>query len=246
MQKQITVPGLGLVLISKKSNARKLKIRIHPEKGILVTVPWHNSFKKGERFVLENIDWIKAKVKLLNSNTSTSTFNSESIFITRFYETKFEVDARFELKAKISKNQILFLYNPLRVDFESAIVQDFIKKAILKSLRKEAKEYLQTRFIFLSSKYNLTANKLSIGSASTRWGTCNSKNDIRLSCRLLLLPDYLIDYVITHELCHIIHKNHSKDFHDLLDKLTNGKSSILNKELKKHSIQIKPGDYSYQ
>ena len=245
MHKQITVPGLGLVQISKKSNAKRLKIRIHPEKGILVTIPLHTTYRRGKLFVLENIEWIKSKSKIIDNSAKDVLFDSESVFITRFSETKFEVDTRFDLKGKIRNNQILFLYNPLIIDFEQAIIQEFIKKTILKSLKKEASVYLVNRFEKLSKTHKLTANKVSIGSASTRWGTCNSRDEIRLSCRLMLLPDHIIDYVIIHELCHIIHKNHSKKFHDLLNIHTSGKSSMLNKELKSHSIHIKPGDYRF-
>ncbi len=246
MQKQITVPGLGLVQISKKSNARRLKIRIHPEKGILVTIPWHTSFKKGEKFVLENIDWIKDKNHKIDLNSTITQFNPESEFITRSFNTIFEVDSRIELNAKIDMEQILFLYNPLKIDFEKTEVQDFIKKVIINGLKKEAKLYLPKRVDLLSTKHKLYPTKLTIGSASTRWGTCNTKNEIRLSCRLLLLPDHLIDYVITHELCHIVHKNHGDEFHQLLNSLTNGHSAALNKELRTHSIHIKPGNYKFK
>lgn len=246
MQKQITVPELGLVNISKKSNAKNLKIRIHPEKGILVTIPMHSSYREGKKFVLKNIEWIKEKTDILQNKISEVNFNQDSIFITRTCKIFFEVDARVELKAKITNNTIIYYYNPLKIDFSEQHIQDFIKKIILKLLIKEAKVYLKSRYEELSKKHNLHASSLTIGTASTRWGTCDTRNRIRLSCRLLLLPDHLIDYIILHEMSHLIHKNHSKDFHQLLNKLSDGKSAELNHEIKQHSIQIRPGDYSYE
>jgi len=51
------------------------------------------------------------------------------------------------------------------------------------------------------------------------------------------LPEYLSDFIILHELCHTIHKNHGVQFHELLSKIS-GNEKILNKELKKYSSQI--------
>jgi predicted metal-dependent hydrolase len=51
------------------------------------------------------------------------------------------------------------------------------------------------------------------------------------------LPEHLSDFIILHELCHTVHKNHGPHFHDLLNKIT-GNEKLLNKELKKYSSQL--------
>ena len=51
------------------------------------------------------------------------------------------------------------------------------------------------------------------------------------------LPDALIDYVIIHELCHTIHKNHGPRFHQLLDRLTGGQDRTLRRQLKAYSTR---------
>ena len=64
----------------------------------------------------------------------------------------------------------------------------------------------------LSAFTGLSYQKLGIGSAASRWGSCNGKNEIRLSWRLVLLPEELIQYVVIHELCHTAEHNHSAAF----------------------------------
>lgn len=245
MQRTITFPDIGTVQISKKSNARKLKIRIHPEKGVLVTIPKRSSFKEGEKFVQKNSDWVLEKLHQLQQKSEDVLFTPEKVFVTRISKLEYEVDARVNLKAVLRGNTLKIIYNPLLVDFENSEIQDFIKKNILRLLTKESKIYLTERYIHLSDKFNLHATKLSFGKAATRWGTCNSRDEIRLSSRLLLLPNHLIDYVITHELCHLRYKNHGADFHNLLNQLSENKSKDLNKELRTYSIHLKPGDYSF-
>jgi hypothetical protein len=54
--------------------------------------------------------------------------------------------------------------------------------------------------------------KLTITSARTRWGSCSGKNALSFSFRLALCRPSAVEYVVVHELCHILHKNHSKAF----------------------------------
>ncbi len=246
MRKTLSVQGIGSVLVSKKSNARNLKLRIHPEKGILVTIPYRSSYNEAEKFVLKNAEWIKEKTKLLSQNEKLKIFTPDSIFKTRASEIEFEYDAHSILSSQMSVNKLLFKYNPLKIDFEDKEVQNFIKKCIVKLLLAEASLYLLERYMYLCQKHKIPFHYLTVGKASTNWGVCNTKNEIRLSCRLLLLPDHLIDYVILHEICHIKHKNHGSDFHKMLNELSDNKSKELNKKLKTYSPHIVPGDYSYQ
>ena len=53
----------------------------------------------------------------------------------------------------------------------------------------------------------------------TRWGSCSRKGLITLSTELIKLPDIYIEYVIIHELCHLKHHNHGKEYYNLLSEL---------------------------
>ena len=81
-------------------------------------------------------------------------------------------------------------------------------------------------------------NKVKINNAKTRWGSCSIENNITLSLQLMRLPDYLIDYVILHELAHTKVKNHSIHFWDFLDSITDSKAKNLDKELKSFYLQV--------
>ena len=99
-------------------------------------------------------------------------------------------------------------------------------------LRKQAKEYLPKRLEELAQKHKFKYNSLRIKNVKTIWGSCSGKNNINLNLNLMKLRPELIDYVILHELCHTIEKNHSKKFWDLLEKnLPTAK--VLRKELKR-------------
>lgn len=82
--------------------------------------------------------------------------------------------------------------------------------------RQEAKKYLPVRTAYWSDIMGLTPAYVHITGAKKRFGSCNEKNGICFSFRLMTYPEKVIDYVIIHELAHIKHKNHSAEFYSLI------------------------------
>ncbi len=93
-------------------------------------------------------------------------------------------------------------------------------KLLQKWLLKKSTHPLQEKTLALAQDLGLEVAKISMGAQKGRWGSCSSAGNIRLNCRLLLLPEYLIDHVILHELCHRVHMNHSPAFKALLEKVS--------------------------
>ena len=87
-----------------------------------------------------------------------------------------------------------------------------------KRLKKLAQEYIPTRVCEFSKIMGLTPTGIKITSAKTRHGSCSGKNSLCFSYRLMRYPKAAVDYVIVHELAHIKHKNHQKEFYTLIEK----------------------------
>ncbi|MDR0825039.1 MAG: M48 family metallopeptidase, partial [Prevotella sp.] len=84
----------------------------------------------------------------------------------------------------------------------------------------------------LAEKHSFQYAIVKINKSRTRWGSCSSMKNINLSFYGMLLPEYLIDFVILHELCHTVEMNHGEKFWALLDKVSDGRSHELTQELK--------------
>ncbi|MDR2814200.1 MAG: M48 family metallopeptidase [Prevotellaceae bacterium] len=104
--------------------------------------------------------------------------------------------------------------------------------------RRQAKQLLPKRVETLAARYGFTYNKISIKNIHSRWGSCSVQNNLNFSIYLMCLPDDLVDYVILHELCHTLHKNHGPKFWALLDAVTGGKAREQAALMRRYSTQM--------
>ena len=88
-----------------------------------------------------------------------------------------------------------------------------------KILRKRAKEIIPLKVQYFSELIGVSPTRITITGARTRFGSCSGKNSISFSFYLMRFPEEAIDYVVVHELCHILHHNHSKEFYKEIEKI---------------------------
>jgi len=105
----------------------------------------------------------------------------------------------------------------------------------IKISKEQALKKIALRVKYYSSLTGFKYKQIKITSAQKRWGSCSAQNNLNFPQRLALAPDKVIDYVIVHELCHIKHKNHSKNF-------WNEVAQIM-PDYKKHRLWIKNHGY---
>ncbi len=244
-RKILNIPEIGEIILERKSGQRTIRLRINPSTGIFVSIPPLVSDREAKKFVINNIDWLKDKISKIEANNQETAFTKDSIFISRFHSLSFDSDNQSGVLGKIEDDGTIRVSVAKDVDIGDKSFQKFLENVILNALLKEAHEYLPPRFSNIADKHGFSYRSLDIGKAGKILGSCKSTNDIRLSCRLMLLPDELIDYVLIHELCHTVHKNHGPKFKELLNQCTDGKMKELEKKLKKHSTKIVPGNYRY-
>lgn len=89
---------------------------------------------------------------------------------------------------------------------------DAVRRAVVRWYRRAANEYFSQRVPQLARAAALAPPRLVVSSARSRWGSCNSRREVRLAWRLAKAPSALVDYVICHELAHLRHMNHSSAF----------------------------------
>lgn len=84
---------------------------------------------------------------------------------------------------------------------------------------RRAKELLPPKVARYAAQLGVTPAGLTITGARTRFGSCSAKDRLSFSWRLMLYPEAAIDYVVVHELCHILHKNHGPAFYRAVESI---------------------------
>lgn len=88
----------------------------------------------------------------------------------------------------------------------------------INALKSRAKDIIPERVEYYSNIMGLKPSGVKITSAQKRFGSCSGKNSLCFSYILMQYPMEAVDYVVVHELAHIVHKNHSKEFYRLIEK----------------------------
>ena len=86
-------------------------------------------------------------------------------------------------------------------------------------LRNSAKHILPARVAYYADIMGIKYGRITITGAKTRFGSCSSKGNLAFSYRLMLYPEEAIDYVVVHELAHIVELNHSKAFYSVVENI---------------------------
>ena len=92
-----------------------------------------------------------------------------------------------------------------------------IDKGIKRLFKRNTEIQIANRLPYWSKITGIEYNEVKVRDAITRYGSCMpTKKNLYFSSRLIMLPEYVIDAIIVHELCHMKYKNHNKDFYDLV------------------------------
>lgn len=94
-----------------------------------------------------------------------------------------------------------------------------LSESQIKKMKIDASGIINEKVRYYSRVMNVSPRNVKITSAKKRFGSCNSKGNLCFSYRLMLYPDEAIDYVVVHELAHLIELNHSKAFYYIVEKV---------------------------
>ena len=153
------------------------------------------------------------------------------------FQLRFEQKDVSYVRAEMDESGIVCYYQSVEVLADNDI-QTWITKTLEAFARKRVKERLIPRLLNMAAERSLNLNNVKVSSAKGRWGSCSSKGNINLSLYLVLLPRHLQDYVLQHELTHLVEMNHSPRFWARLDEVCDGKAKALRKEMRGYNTSF--------
>jgi len=133
------------------------------------------------------------------------------------------------LKVKLSDG-ILVVYTPTKDPVK-------LKKLLEKWYRKEAEKVILERIEYYKLKFTVKPVKIRIKEQKKRWGSCSSRGNIYFNWRVIMAPPLVIDYIIVHEMSHLIHRNHSSKFWKHVESILPD-YKVREKWLRNHGIRM--------
>lgn len=212
----IQVGEKELKYIVTRTNRKTIGITIDKSGLVKVTSPYRVSESYINELLLKKSSWIQKKITELESiatkASSPKMFNNGETFL---YLGKV-----FELKmcrnSNSKKANVKLDGKNILIDLPISFDADSIKKTLKLWYVEQFRHIATERINYYSSKIGVFPKKVTIREQKTRWGSCSSKGNINLNWKLIMASLEVLDYVIVHELCHMIAMNHSEEFWKLV------------------------------
>lgn len=217
MQHEITFGSRSFEYQLEYKDRKTLGIKVHPSGQVNVSAPLLAPSKEIKQKVLRKAPWIFRHLDRFQSYKPGAPprryISGEThLYLGRQYRLKIVPDVINEVKAYRGQLWILCT-NPHPQTIQTELDKWYRTRAHL--IYHELLEEILPRF----RRYNIKQPKLSIRKMTKRWGSCSSKGNILLNTELIKAPKGCIEYVIIHELCHLVHRNHDKQFERLMNGL---------------------------
>ncbi|MBS4192430.1 M48 family metallopeptidase [Bacillus sp. FJAT-49705] len=157
-------------------------------------------------------------------------------------KTKEMKDRMLGPKERVYEHDESFLYlgnaYPIQINHDRNIAQDYvvfegdklhiyvkqpedekIKQALKRFYYKQCKAIVAKSISSYQNNFKVKPRSIRISDSKTTWGTCDSKLQLTFNWKLAMAPQKVIDYVVVHEMCHMVHLNHDRSFWRLVGKI---------------------------
>ncbi|NIA10780.1 MAG: DUF45 domain-containing protein [Nitrospiraceae bacterium] len=186
-----------------RQRRKTISLEVTPHATLVVKVPYYLTDNDVRAAVKRHMLWIERRLKNIEAAPS-------------FKEKKFVSGESFlylgrSYRLLIVKEQ----KEALKFDNNFYLVEGKRQKAkeiFVNWYKRAAKDFVLKRVNMYTNKIGVEYESVKINSAKKRWGSCSHSGNLNFSYRLIMAPVSVVDYVVVHELCHILEHNHSKRF----------------------------------
>lgn len=207
MSYTLTLPSGDLLHYQLERRPRRtVGLKITP-KGLVIHAPQRIAMPLLESIITEKSDWIRKKLAALASKKIPELQWQDGEQLLLLGNT-ITLGIQHDIRSKA------VIYEPgfLRLAMPNHDDQTAVAHKVIQWYKKQALTDFARRLEIFSTKLGVGFSSLSLSNAQSRWGSCNSRKEIRLNWRLLQAPPHIINYVVCHELAHLKEMNHSAKF----------------------------------
>lgn len=210
---------------------KTLEIAVHPDGNIVIKAPIGTEYTEVQKKVFKRARWIKKQLDYFgqfNPKTPQRQYigGETHMYLGRQYRLKIADGEKDGVKLTHGYFFITVKDSPDYEKVKKLLREWYLKRAVVKF--SESVERCWTYF----DKLNISKPRIQIRSMKKRWGSLSKKGNLTLNTDLIRAPKDCIDYVVTHELCHLKYHDHSQAFFQLLDRV------MPDWEKRKHKLEL--------
>ena len=192
------------VCIKFNSQAKQVILRVDPKNEIArITLPPLTSKSEGLSFARERVGWLVEQLTSLPPKKHLT-----SGYILPIMDRNLQIRHRPDLKVGVQLigTELIVSGKP-----------EHLERRVIDWLKKYAKEIISSKANEMARQLERRINRISIRDTKSRWGSCSAHGNLAFCWRLIMTPEAVLNYVVAHEVSHLVHMNHSQEFWDLVN-----------------------------
>jgi predicted metal-dependent hydrolase len=199
-----------LIHITNKK-IKKVSLGLKNRNEIIIKTPLKFKAHNIKQIIYDNKDWVLKTIEKVPKNRFEFITGGKIPFLGKKYDINLIKDENIKtVKFEFENDIFIIRHHPSIVEY-----QEFFQ-GLKKFYQYKIKKIVDPIFEKYIKITNLVPTNISYSFATKQWGSCSYKNSISINYMLLQFDKKCIEYVVLHELCHIIHKNHSDKFWSLV------------------------------
>ncbi|SPF42900.1 conserved hypothetical protein [Syntrophobacter sp. SbD1] len=204
--------------VRKSARRKTLAITVHPDNRVIVAAPATYPQKDIQEFVQKKSDWVR---KIIAANLQ----RVQQVQVKRF-ETGEEIlylGKKYILRVQWGLSPRVTLEDGhicVRLPAQgTASEPSQVKRYLLEWYLARALARVKEKIPLYARRIGVNPGFVAIKSMKSRWGSCSIHGRISLAWNIIMAPEQILDYLIVHELCHMVHHNHSAEYWGLVESI---------------------------
>jgi predicted metal-dependent hydrolase len=182
--------------------------------GLVVHAPKRISQSQLQSILLSKAGWIRSKLEA-RQEQAVEPIEWRNGAVLMYLGNDITLNVKHDARNRSAEYMAGILSIALPATDDEAV----IVRKVIQWYRKQALPDFSRRLEILSARLGVAKPRLFLSNAGSRWGSCNSKKEVRLNWRLIQAPPHIINYVAAHELAHLKEMNHSAKFWATVEKI---------------------------
>lgn len=186
------------IAVRRSARARRLSLRLDPAAGPVLTLPPRATLAEARRFAAEHRIWLAERLARLPGRVG---------FVPGARVPLLGIEHEI-IHHGAARRGVWVEDGGIRVSGQA----EFVARRVADFLKAEARRVILPQAHDLAGRIGRTVRRVAVKDTRTRWGSCTAAGDLAFSWRLVLAPDWVLTYVVAHEVAHLAEMNHSPAF----------------------------------